>query len=149
MGPRHDQVPQSRDQAALKLKRKEIGRKGAPAAKPAGAFDVHVFLASGAATKASGADWRAGERYSLLIFSRQPIGERANLKLASEGAAAAGWKDVKLERSKRLPSGASPADATLQEAFGDALSIGCSVVAHRRSTARDQYVPAKSKGTVS
>jgi hypothetical protein len=137
VGPRHDQVPQGRDQAALKTKRKKVGRKAAPAAKLVSAFDVHVFLATGAATKASGADWRAGERYSLLIFSRQPIGERPDLKLASEGAGAAGWKDVKLERSKRLPSGAAPADATLQEAFGDALSTGCSVVAHRRSTARD------------
>ena len=119
-------------------------------AKPAGAFDVHVFLATGAATKASGPDWRPGERYSLLIFSRQPIGERPDLKLASKGAAASGWEDVKLERSRRLPSGSSPADATLQEAFADALSQGCSVVAHRRSTARDTEagVP-REKGTAS
>ena len=144
MGPRHDQVPQGRDQAALSIKRKEAP-KGAPAAKAARAFDVHVFLATGAATKASGADWRAGERYSLLIFSRQPIGERPDGRLASKGAAAAGWTEVTLERSRRLPSGAAPADATLQEAFGDALSTGCSVVAHRRSTARDQAVPAKGR----
>jgi hypothetical protein len=143
VGPRHDQVPQGRDQAALSIKRKEAASRRAPAARAAGAFDIHVFLASGAATKASGADWRAGERYSLLIFSRQPIGERPDAKLASKGAATAGWTDVKLERSKRLPSGAVPADATLQEAFGDALAQGCSVVAHRRSTARDQDVPAK------
>jgi len=96
-----------------------------------GAFDVHVFLATGAATKANGADYRAGERYSLLIFSRQPIGEKANGKLASKGAAAAGWKEVNLERSKRLPSREAPADAILREAFGDALSEGCSVVAYR------------------
>lgn len=147
MGPRHDQVPQGRDQAALSTKRKEAARKGAPAAKAAAAFDVHVFLATGAATKASGPDWRAGERYSLLIFSRQPIGERPDPKRASEGAAAAGWKDLKLERSKRLPSGSSPADAILQEAFGDALAQGCSVVAHRRSTARDSGTPGPSKGT--
>jgi hypothetical protein len=116
-----------------------MAKREAAAKREVTAFDVHVFLATGAATKASGADWRAGERYSLLIFSRQPIGEKADPKLASKGAATAGWKDVKLERSKRLPSGASPADPVLREAFGDALSEGCSVVAHRRSTARDQH----------
>jgi len=96
-----------------------------------GAFDVHVFLATGAATKANSADYRVGERYSLLIFCRQPIGEKANGKLASKGAAAAGWKEVNLERSKRLASREAPADAILREAFRDALSEGCSVVAYR------------------
>ena len=91
---------------------------------------MHVFLASGAATKANGADYRAGSRYSLLIFSRQPIGQKPNRPLAGKGAAAAGWKEVNLERSKRLPSGAAPADAILRDAFADALAEGCSVVAY-------------------
>jgi hypothetical protein len=52
--------------------------------------------------------------------------------------------DLQLERSKRLPSGSSPADATLQEAFGDALATGCSLVAHRRSMARDPAVAVRS-----
>jgi hypothetical protein len=104
---------------------------GEPVAKRVGAFDVHVFLATGAATKANGAEYRAGERYSLLIFSRQPIGEKPNRQLAGKGAAASGWKEVKLERSKRLPSGAAPADPTLRDAFGEALAEGSSVVAYR------------------
>ena len=112
-----------------------------------GPFDVHVFLATGVATKANGADYRSGERYSLLIFSRQPIGEEADHKLAAKGAAAAGWKDVMLERSKRLPSASAPADPILREAFGDALSEGCSVVAHRRSIAREQDIPASTNET--
>jgi hypothetical protein len=99
--------------------------------KRAAAVDVHVFLATGAATKANGADYRAGERYSLLIFCRQPIGEKPDRQLAGKSAGASGWKDVKLERSRRLPSGSAPADAILQEAFGEALSQGSSVVAYR------------------
>src|SRR5258708_27260258 len=101
-------------------------RAGGPVATRVGAFDVPVFLATGAATEANGADYRAGERYSLLIFSRQPIGEKPNLQLAGKGAAAAGWKDLKLERSRRLPSGAAPGDPVLREAFGEALAQGCS-----------------------
>src|SRR3954471_18843220 len=99
--------------------------------KPAGAFDVHAFLATGVATKASGADYRAGKRYSLLVFCRQPIGEKPNPQLAGKGAAAAGWKDLELERSRRLPSGAAPADPVLREACGEALAEGSSVVAYR------------------
>jgi hypothetical protein len=96
-----------------------------------GAVDVHVFLATGAATKANGADYRAGERYSLLIFSRQPIGENPDRQRAGKGATAAGWKDVKLERSRRLPSGATPGDPVLREAFGEALAEGSAVVAYK------------------
>ena len=96
-----------------------------------GDFDVHVFLATGAATKANGTDYRAGKRYSLLIFSRQAIGEKPNRERAGKGAAAAGWKDLKLERSKRLPSGSTPGDPVLREAFGEALAEGSAVVAYK------------------
>jgi hypothetical protein len=98
-------------------------------------FDVHVFLATGAAT-AESAGCRIGDRHELLIFSRQPIGESPNRSLAVKGAKDAGWADVEIERSKRLPSGAAPGDAVLQEAFGEALAEGCAVVAHRRSLSR-------------
>ena len=85
----------------------------------------------GAATKANGKEYRAGERYSLLVFIRQPIGEEPNRQSAGKGATAAGWKDVKIERSRRLPSGSTPGDPVLREAFGEALAEGSAVVAYK------------------
>lgn len=104
-------------------------------------FEVHVFLGSAVAV-AENTAFTPGGRYSLLIFSRQPKGEQADQRLAREGAAMAGWKDVELERSRRLPSASDPGDATLREAFGEALSEGCSVVAHRRRLARESDLGA-------
>ena len=99
------------------------------------AQEMHVFLASGVATAASGSGCAPGKRYSLLIFSRQPAGQEANKRRAREGAGSAGWKDVKLERSKVLPATAAPGDATLEAAFADALKDGCAVVAYRKPLA--------------
>lgn len=102
-------------------------------------FEIHVFLASGVANGASaaggGAGCAPGKRYSLLIFSRQRGGEDADKRLARRGAATAGWKEVKLERSRRLPEAAAPADAVLKAAFDEALQDGCAVVAYRKPLA--------------
>lgn len=97
--------------------------------------ELHVFLASGIATAASGKACAPGKRYSLLVFSRQPTGREADKRLAREGAASAGWKEVKLERSKVLPAGAAPADPVLKAAFDDALLDGCAVVAYKKPLA--------------
>lgn len=97
--------------------------------------ELHVFLASGVATASSGAGCARGKRYSLLIFSRQPAGQEANKRLAREGAGTAGWKEVKLERSKVLPATAAPGEATLRAAFADALADGCAVVAYKKPLA--------------
>ena len=101
------------------------------------AFDIHVFLASGVAAgvKAAGGAASAGKRYSLLIFSRQAEGKAADKRRAREGAAAAGWKEVKLERSKVLSAGETPADPTLKAAFDEALREGCAVVAYQKPQA--------------
>jgi hypothetical protein len=99
-------------------------------------FEVHVFLATGVAV-AENTDFTPGARYSLLIFSRQPEGEEADADLARQGAATAGWEDVQLERARRLTAASEPGDAILREALGEALSEGCSVVAHRRSLRRE------------
>lgn len=101
-------------------------------------FEIHVFLATGVAAgvRAAGRGTAAaGKRYSLLIFSRQAEGKAADKRLAREGAAGAGWKEVKLERSKRLPADAPPADAILKAAFDDALREGCAVLAYEKPLA--------------
>jgi hypothetical protein len=94
-------------------------------------FDMHVFLAVGEAKAKNEAGCKEGEAHSLLIFSRQPAGSAADEALARKGAAFAGWKHVKLERSRRLE--AMPSEPTLRAAYEDALEIGCSVVADRRA----------------
>lgn len=94
-------------------------------------FDMHVFLAVGEAKAKNEAGCKEGEAHSLLIFSRQPAGSAADEALARKGAAFAGWKHVKLERSRRLE--AIPTEPTLRAAYEDALEIGCSVVADRRA----------------
>ncbi|HEX7250648.1 MAG TPA: hypothetical protein VF262_09730 [Burkholderiales bacterium] len=101
------------------------------------AFEVHVFLATGVAqgVKAAGGAASAGKRYSLLIFSRQPEGKAADKRRAREGAATAGWKDVKLERSRVLAVGETPADPILKAAFDEALREGCAVVAYKKPLA--------------
>jgi len=93
-------------------------------------YDVHVFLATGEAKAKNEVGCKAGELHSLLIFSRQPAGAAADEALARKGAAFAGWKHVKLERSRRLE--ATPVEQTLRAAYDDALALGCSVVADRR-----------------
>jgi hypothetical protein len=99
-------------------------------------FEVHVFLGTGVAMAENGG-FIPGARYSLLIFSRQPKDEEGDARLAREAAATAGWKNVELEQSRRLSSATQPGDPTLREALGEALSEGCSVVAHRRRLARE------------
>jgi hypothetical protein len=107
-------------------------------------FEVHVFLGTGVAV-AEDTGFTPGGRYSLLIFSRQPKGEQADQTRAREGAATAGWKDIELEQSRLLPPGSEPGDATLREAVDEALSEGCSVVAHRRRLAREQLGAEEAK----
>jgi hypothetical protein len=102
-------------------------------AKAPPAYELHVFLATGVAAAGSGA--RTGKRYSLLIFSRQVQGKAADERRAREGAATAGWKAVKLERSKLLPADTPPADAMLRAAFDDALRDGCAVLAYEKPLA--------------
>jgi hypothetical protein len=109
---------------------------------PAQVFDVHVFLATAAAKDGVAAGCRAGEVHSLLIFCRQPENEAADERLARKSASAAGWKSIKIERSKRLPVTAEPEDETLRAAFREALRDGFSVVAHRRQEGRDGEVRA-------
>jgi hypothetical protein len=98
-------------------------------------FDVHVFLGTGVAA-AENAGFAPGARYSLLVFVRQAKGENGDARLAREGAATAGWKDLALESSRCLPGNATPGDATLQAALGDALSDGCAVLAYRQPLAK-------------
>jgi len=100
-------------------------------------FELHVFLATGVAegVKAAGGAASAGKRYSLLIFSRQAEGTAADKRRAREGAASAGWKEIKLERSKVIPAREAPADPTLKAAFDEALRDGCAVVAYRKPLA--------------
>jgi hypothetical protein len=101
------------------------------------AFEIHVFLATGVAAgvKAAGGAAAAGKRYSLLIFSRQAEGKAADKRLARDSAAAAGWKEVKLERSKRLAAAEPPGDPTLKAAFDEALREGCAVLAYQKPLA--------------
>jgi hypothetical protein len=104
-----------------------------------GVYDVHVFLATGEAKAKNDFGCKEGDLHSLLIFSRQAPGEAADDATARKGAAFAGWKRVKLERSRRLE--AVPPEPTLRAAYEDALELGCSVVADRRALA-----PARRPG---
>jgi hypothetical protein len=119
-------VPKRRSGRKEKVKRKSRGKKRV--------FEMHVFLAVGEAKAKNEAGCKAGEAHSLLIFSRQPAGSAADEPLARKGAAFAGWKHVKLERSRRLD--AIPQEPTLRAAYEDALELGCSVVADRRALKR-------------
>ena len=100
-------------------------------------FDVHVFLATACAKDSVAAGCRAGEVHGLLIFCRQPEGEEADERLARKSASAAGWKSIRIERSKRLPVTAEPQEDSLRAAFREALKDGFSVVAHRRQEGRN------------
>lgn len=108
-------------------------RPGSVRAGRAPVYDVHVFLATGEAKAKNDVGCKAGELHSLLVFSRQAAGSRADESLARKGAAYAGWRHVKLERSRVLA--APPAEATLRAAYDDALALGCSVLADRRELA--------------
>ena len=101
--------------------------------------DVLVFLATGEAKAKNDFGCREGDLHSLLIFSRQPAGTEPDEALARRGAAFAGWKHVKLERSRRLQ--AIPPEPTLRAAYEDALELGSSVVADRRA-----LTPARRPG---
>jgi hypothetical protein len=90
-----------------------------------------MFLATGEAKKNNDAGCPEGDVHSLLIFSRQADGTASDEKLARRGAAWAGWRRVIFERSARLP--ARPADPNLGAAYQDALALGCSVIADRRT----------------
>lgn len=96
-------------------------------------YEVHVFLATGEAKAKNEVGCKEGEIHSLLVFSRQPAGAAADASLARRGAAYAGWRHVKLERSRVLPM--PPAESTLRAAYDDALALGCSVLADRRALA--------------
>lgn len=96
-------------------------------------YDVLVFLATGEAKAKNDFGCKEGDLHSLLIFSRQAAGSEADEPLARKGAAFAGWKHVRLERSRRLEG--IPPEPTLRAAYADALEIGCSVVADRRALA--------------
>jgi hypothetical protein len=96
-------------------------------------FEVHVFLGTGTAQAGNDGGCKPGARHSLLIFSRQPEGQTPDEAHASESAASAGWTHVKVERSMRLSPGSMPSEATLRDAFRDALALGCTVVADRRA----------------
>jgi hypothetical protein len=102
-------------------------------------YDVLVFLATGEAKAKNDFGCKEGDVHSLLIFSRQSAGTAADDALARKGAAFAGWKRVKLERSRRLE--AIPPEPTLRAAYEDALELGCSVVADRRA-----LTPARRPG---
>src|SRR6185369_6222892 len=96
---------------------------------PVEVFEIHVFLAAAVAKDSIAAGCPAGERHSLLIFSRQPEGEEPDARLARKSASAAGWSSIKLERSKRMPVTAALQEAVLRTAFREALKDGSSVVA--------------------
>ena len=49
-----------------------------------GPFDVHVFLGTGTAKRGNEGGCKAGERHSLLVFSRQPAGEALTLDLVDD-----------------------------------------------------------------
>ena len=93
-------------------------------------WEVDVFL--GTAEAKAGTAFEAGSRYALLIFRRQPAGAAPDEKAARKEAAAAGWRAIRLERSRRLPATARPDQPVLLAAFEDALREGGSVVAHQR-----------------
>jgi hypothetical protein len=102
-------------------------------------YEMYVFLAIGEAKAKNEVGCREGEPHSLLVFSRQGAGTRPDEAAARRGASFAGWKHVKLERSRRLE--AIPQEATLRAAYEDALELGCAVVADRRALA-----PARRPG---
>jgi hypothetical protein len=106
-------------------------------------FEVHVFLGTGTAKRGNEGGCKAGERHSLLIFSRQSKGQAPDEANASKGAALAGWTHVKVERSMRLSPDSLPSEATLRDAFRDALALGCSVVADRRALDSKPLKPGK------
>jgi hypothetical protein len=106
-------------------------------------FEVHVFLGTGTAKRGNEGGCKAGERHSLLIFSRQPEGQAPDEAHAGKGAALAGWTQVKVERSMRLSPGSMPSEATLRDAFRDALALGCTVVADRRALDSRALKPGK------
>jgi hypothetical protein len=89
-----------------------------------------MFLAVGEAKAKNDMDCKEGELHSLLILSRQPAGSETDEAAARKGAAFAGWRRVKVERSARLPG--PPSDARLRAAYDDAMELGCSVIADRR-----------------
>jgi hypothetical protein len=89
-----------------------------------------MFLATGEAKAENDVDCDEGEVHSLLILSRQPSGSEADEVLARQGAALAGWRRIRIERSARLA--APPAEPALRAAYEDALELGCSVIADRR-----------------
>ena len=105
--------------------------------RPAGlAFEVHVFLAAAVRKDGPEIEWTPGGRYSLLILSRQPEGEAPNEPLARKSASAAGWTNIKLERSRRLPVTAVPEGEALRAAFREAVTQGTSVVAYSKPLPR-------------
>jgi len=97
-------------------------------------WEVHVFLGLGEARGRDG--FEKGARHSLLIFCRQSTGEAPNESLARKSASQAGWKNIRLERSRRLPATAQPAEPALLAALHEALEEGAAVVAHRRKDGR-------------
>jgi hypothetical protein len=98
------------------------------------AYEVHVYLATAVAKTAPGLI--KGERYAVLIFCRGPEGKPAQERAARLCASQAGWTSIEIERSRRLPAQARPAEPTLRAAFEEALREGGSVVAHRRREGR-------------
>ena len=90
-----------------------------------------MFLATAEARDRAASGCAAGERHALLIFSRQAEGATPDAPLARRGASAAGWKSIRIERSRRLPVTAAPQEPVLKAAFAEALRDGCSVVAYR------------------
>ncbi len=133
--------------AGQKAKRVKNRKSALPPGRRAGTvrggrtrvYDLHVFLATGEAKAKNDFGCREGDLHSLLIFSRQAAGASADEALARKGAAFAGWKRIKLERSRRLE--AMPPEPTLRSACEDALELGCSVVADRRA-----LLPARRPG---
>ena len=89
-----------------------------------------MFLGSGEAKAKNDAGCTEGELHSLLILCRRPPGSPLDDSEARKGAAFAGWKHVKVERSAKLPG--RPAEPSLSAAYNDALALGCSVIADRR-----------------
>jgi hypothetical protein len=114
-----------------------LARRLAARRQPPGpVFEVHVFLATAEARDSVAAGCAAGERHALLVFSRQAEGEAPDEPAARKGASAAGWKAIRIERSRRLSATAVPEEEVLRAAFREALRDGVAVVAHRRSEDR-------------
>src|SRR6185436_4562990 len=92
-----------------------------------------MFLGIGEAKAKNEAGCTEGELHTLLILCRLPPGAALDEAHARKGAAFAGWKHVKVERSAKLPG--PPAEPSLRAAYEDALALGCSVIADRRTLA--------------